>query len=135
MSSDQMPEIVIVGLLSVSVLVLAWLLMKYFMRRNRVLPEQQATRITNSYICPDCGKPMQSGYLLLGRGAIWAPRTEQAPGNVAHIGQALPNTVSFGLPPDLNLGWRCIPCNLLLVDHCQLVRPQRGGIKKSGIFG
>ncbi|MEZ5581773.1 MAG: PF20097 family protein [Candidatus Competibacteraceae bacterium] len=134
MSSDLMPPIVTIGLLSVGALILVWLLVRYFMGRNRVLPEQQAPRAANNYTCPDCSKPMQPGYLLFGRGAIWAPRVEKPPGSVAHIGQALPNTVSFGLPPDLNLGWRCIPCDLLLVDHRQLVRPQRGGIKGNGIF-
>lgn len=59
---------------------------------------------------------------MLGKGAIWSPRDGGRPGTFSHIGQALPNTISMRLPPAANMAWRCLDCQMLLIDHDKLVR-------------
>jgi hypothetical protein len=65
---------------------------------------------------------MAQGYVLAGKGLIWRPRAGKGPGTFAHIGQALPNTMSFGLPPALNMAWRCEACGLIMLDLSKMVR-------------
>ena len=72
--------------------------------------------------CPQCGAPMEEGWVMLGRGAIWSARRMGRPGTFAHIGVALENTVSLSLPPAANMAWRCPTCRLLLVDYDKLVK-------------
>jgi hypothetical protein len=81
-----------------------------------------------NYACPDCGTTMEAGWVMLGKGAIWSSRDKGPPGTFAHIGSALPNTISLSLRPAANMAWRCPSCRLLLIDHGKLVKPAgRGG--------
>jgi len=74
------------------------------------------------YRCPECGCSMTQGWALAGKGIIWRSRGQAAPGALAHIGQALKNTLSLAARPELNMAWRCEACRLVLVDHAKLVR-------------
>jgi hypothetical protein len=75
------------------------------------------------YRCPACTTPMNQGWVMLGKGAIWSPRGKGAPGTFAHIGQALDNTLSLAMRPAANMAWHCPHCRLLLIDHDKLVKP------------
>ncbi|UHD16736.1 PF20097 family protein [Thiocapsa bogorovii] len=80
------------------------------------------------YACPDCGTAMDAGWVMLGKGAIWSSREQGPPGTFAHIGRALPNTISMSLRPAVNMAWRCPSCRLVLIDYTKLVKPAgRGG--------
>jgi hypothetical protein len=68
---------------------------------------------------------MSPGWVMLGRGAIWADRENGPPGAFITIAAALPNTLSLSLRPASNQAWRCPGCQMLLLDHSRLVRPRR----------
>jgi hypothetical protein len=91
-------------------------------RGHRALPYDPAMWQGRDWACPDCGAPMTQGWVMLGKGAIFSPRSQGRPGFFAHIGSALPNTISMHVPPAVNLAWHCDRCRLLLVDHDKLVR-------------
>jgi hypothetical protein len=113
------------SLIVAAVLVLALLTMLggllWLRRRNRRVPDSAALWQGLDRRCPDCGGEMEEGWVMLGKGAIWSPRARGRPGTFAHIGQALPNTISLDLKPAANMGWRCEDCRLLLVDYDKLV--------------
>jgi hypothetical protein len=90
-------------------------------RRNRAVNDHPILWNGRDYRCPRCAQPMQQGWVMLGKGAIWTDRGAGRPGLFAHIGSALPNTISLHLRPAANMAWRCAPCQLLLVDHEKLV--------------
>ena len=118
---DPLP-ILFAGAIAIGALVLLWMLVRHLQGRTRTLPASPALWEGRDYPCPDCGARMEPGWLLLGKGAIWSPRDRGQPGTFAHIGQALPNTISLSLKPACNMGWRCTDCQLLLVDHSKLVK-------------
>jgi len=91
-------------------------------RRNRTIADDPALWSGRDYPCPQCGAPMQQGWVLLGKGAIWSERAAGRPGAFSHLGQALPNTISMQLKPAANMAWRCDACRILTVDYDKLVR-------------
>jgi predicted RNA-binding Zn-ribbon protein involved in translation (DUF1610 family) len=116
------------GLLFVSVLLalgslvaLLWIVRR-MQRKTRTVAEAPGLWDRRDYRCPQCGAPMEEGWVMLGRGAIWSARRMGRPGTFAHIGVALENTVSLALPPAANTAWRCPTCRLLLVDYDKLVK-------------
>lgn len=108
----------IIGVFAVGLLLagLVWVA-----RRNRAVADDAALWTGRDYRCPRCAQPMQQGWVMLGKGAIWTDRGSGRPGLFAHIGSALPNTISLHLRPAANMAWRCEACQLLLVDHEKLV--------------
>ena len=120
--------VLMVGLAAIGGLLALMLIVRRFGRRNRLVAPGSSLWEGRDYRCPACRTPMERGYALAGRGLIWAPLTRPSPGTLAHIGQALDNTLSLSMPPDLNMAWHCAACRLLVVDHAKLVRsPRRGG--------
>jgi predicted RNA-binding Zn-ribbon protein involved in translation (DUF1610 family) len=109
--------------LSLALLAIATLLaLVYWVgRRNRSVNDDPALWNGRDYPCPECGAPMQQGWVLLGKGAIWSERAAGRPGAFSHIGQALPNTISMRLKPAANMAWRCDACRILTVDYDKLV--------------
>jgi hypothetical protein len=108
---------------AISALAALWAMMrqlKGITRETLPTPELWAGR---SYRCPQCSAEMQAGWVMLGKGAIWSSREKGPPGAFAHIGSALPNTISLSLRPAANMAWRCSRCELLLIDHGKLVKP------------
>lgn len=108
--------------IGVLALVALMLLLYRVGRRHHAVVEDAALWSGGAYQCPRCGQPMTQGWVLLGKGAIWSDRARGRPGLLAHIGDALPNTLSLHLPPAANMAWRCDGCRLLLIDHGKLVR-------------
>ena len=115
--------IYVAGAVSIAVLVLLWALLRKIHSRNRCVPFTAALVEGRAYRCPSCGRDMQAGWVMLGRGAIWSPLHSGPPGTFAHIGSALPNTISLALKPASNLSWHCADCQVLMVDHSKLVTP------------
>jgi len=113
--------VALIGILVVSVLTL-WLLRRLARRHVAVANRSDLWR-GRDYHCPACATPMVAGWVMLGKGAIWSPRSKGAPGTFAHIGQALENTISLSMRPAANMAWHCPHCRLLLVDHDKLVKP------------
>jgi ribosomal protein L37AE/L43A len=99
---------------------LLWIVVRV-RRRSRDVSDAPALWQRRDYVCPDCGHRMQQGWVLMGKGAIWTERARARPGLFAHIGNALPNTLSMRLPPAANMAWRCDNCRMLLIDHDKLV--------------
>jgi hypothetical protein len=108
----------VAGIAALSVL----LLLRRIARHSRTVPDAPALWHGRDYACPRCGTGMQPGWVLLGKGAIWSDRARGKPGAFAHIGKALPNTISLNLRPAANMAWRCGGCRMLLIDHDKLVR-------------
>ena len=98
------------------------LLLRRVARNNRNIEENDSLWENRDYRCPQCATPMEQGYVLMGKGMIWAPRRGGTIGSFAHIGQALGNTISLRLPPALNMAWRCAHCELTIVDHSKLIK-------------
>jgi len=107
-----------------AVLLIAWMARR-IRGRNSVVDETPGLWPDQPFRCPRCDAAMQPGYVMLGRGAIWTPRDGRPVSTFAHIGQSLPNTLSFDLPPATNAAWRCGDCQLLLVDHSRLIRRRK----------
>lgn len=122
---NHLPAFWMAGLATVAVLVALWLLLRAVARRSREVEATQAARADRAYRCPDCGLALEPGWVMLGKGAIWRDRHQSPPGLFAHIGDALPNTLSFALTPAANLAWRCPRCRILQIDYSCLVRPPR----------
>jgi hypothetical protein len=106
------------GVVAIGVLVgiVAWM-----HRRNRAVADDPALWRGRDYVCPNCGGAMAQGWVMLGKGAIFSSRARGRPGLFAHIGKALPNTISMHLKPAANMAWHCSRCRLLLLDHDKLV--------------
>lgn len=115
----------LVAAAGVAALGVLWWLVRHVGRRNRVVNEDAAPWPVDDTKCPRCGRAMEPGYVMLGRGAIWASRDDRPAGIFAHIGKSLPNTLSLDLRPALNRAWRCVPCQQLLIDHSGLIRVGR----------
>jgi hypothetical protein len=113
---------ILAGATAIAALLLLLWLMRGLQRRNRSVAEDPRLWEGRSYRCPECGRDMEQGWVLLGKGAIWSPRRKGRPGAFSHIGQALENTISLSLRPATNMGWRCGGCRLLLLDHSKLVK-------------
>jgi len=109
------------GLAIVVLLGLYWALRR-MRKRTTVVDFSAQLWDRKNYRCPECGCSMIQGWALAGKGIIWRPRGQAAPGALAHIGQALKNTLSLAARPELNMAWRCEACSLVLVDHAKLVR-------------
>lgn len=97
-------------------------LVAWLRRHHRAVPDAPALWRGRDYACPGCGAPMAPGWVMLGKGAIFSARSRGRPGLFAHIGTALPNTISMHVPPAANMAWHCAACRLLLLDHGKLVR-------------
>jgi hypothetical protein len=118
--------LVVMGVVVVAaLLVLLWAVRK-IQRKSRVLSDSPFLWEGRSYFCLQCNAPMEPGWVMLGRGAIWSSRNSGKPGIFAHIGSALENTVSLSVPPAANMAWRCPSCRLLLVDYDKLVGSNKG---------
>jgi hypothetical protein len=110
------PALVVVGALLALLFIV-----RMIRRRNRSVPDDPLLWDGRDYRCPRCRTPMEQGWVLLGKGAIWSPRLKGKPGPFAHIGLALENTMSLALRPAANMAWHCKHCRLLLLDHDKLV--------------
>ncbi|MBK1700320.1 PF20097 family protein [Thiococcus pfennigii] len=113
--------VAVIGILLLLVVTL-WLLHR-LSKRHVAVANRAGLWHGRDYRCPACGQPMNQGWVMLGKGAIWSPRGKGSPGTFAHIGQALDNTISLALRPAANMAWRCPHCRLLLIDHDKLVKP------------
>lgn len=111
--------LILILLLAVALL---WLL-KRLGRRHVTVSNRPELWQGRDYRCPGCASPMNQGWVMLGKGAIYSARGKGAPGTFAHIGQALDNTISLALRPAANMAWHCPHCRLLLLDHSKLVNP------------
>jgi len=114
--------LILVGAMAIALLVFLLWVIRRLQRRNLSVAEDPQLWEDRSYRCPECGRGMEEGWVLLGKGAIWSPRSKGKPGTFSHVGQALENTISLSLPPATNMGWRCGGCRLLLLDHSKLVK-------------
>jgi len=117
--ASELTVALIIALLAIGTLLA---LVYWVGRRNRVVADDPALWSGRDYPCPQCGAPMRQGWVMLGKGAIWSERAAGRPGAFAHIGQALPNTISMQLKPAANMAWRCDACRILTIDHDKLVR-------------
>ena len=113
---------VVVAALGIGALVFLWVVVRRVSRNNTVVADDPRLWLERECRCPGCDQPMAQGYVLAGKGLIWRPRGRQGPDTFAQIGQALPNTMSFGLPPALNMAWRCEDCQLITLDRSRMVR-------------
>ncbi|MEA3274191.1 MAG: PF20097 family protein [Pseudomonadota bacterium] len=109
-------------LVAISALVLLLWLMRRIRRKSRKVPDVPRLWEGRDFRCPQCGAPMDQGWVMLGKGAIWSSREAGKPGTFAHIGLALENTISMSLPPAANMAWHCASCRLLTLDHDKLVK-------------
>jgi hypothetical protein len=110
---------ILTGLAAIGLLLV--LLLWWVARHHRSIPENQTLWQERNYTCVQCGIPMQQGWVLMGKGAIWSERTAGRPGSFALITAALPNTISLRFRPAANMAWRCTSCQLVLIDHSKLV--------------
>ena len=108
-------------LVGVAALLALYWIVRRIDRRSVKVADTVALWNGRDYRCPGCGAEMDQGWVLLGKGAIWSPRSSGKPGAFASIGSALDNTISLSLKPATNMSWRCVDCQLLLVDHSKLV--------------
>lgn len=120
MNTDSYPFLA--GLVGVGALILLLLVVRRIDRRNRTVSDDPGLWDGRDYACPQCGAPMEQGWVLMGKGAIWSPRGGGRPGPFTNIGSALPNTLSLSLRPGSNMAWECSNCRLLTLDHDKLVR-------------
>jgi hypothetical protein len=70
---------------------------------------------------PRCGVEAREGYVLCGRGIIWADKSGKLFSLFTTIFRALENTISWCLWPAVNLAWHCGSCRIVIVDHSKLV--------------
>ena len=114
-------EFIIIGL---AVLIAGLIL--YALRRmsakNLVVMEETGIWDNTQFNCPKCKSQLIPGYTMAGKGIIWTPKEGKKIGFFAHIGQALENTLNFGLPQAFNMSWRCEKCRLILVDHAKMIK-------------
>ena len=113
---------------AIAALLALWAIVRHLQGKALEIPATAELWSGRRYACPDCGTAMEAGWVMLGKGAIWSSRAKGPPGTFAHIGSALPNTISLSLRPAANMAWRCTSCRLLLIDHSKLMKPAgRGG--------
>jgi hypothetical protein len=112
---------VFAALICVSALLALFWLVRHIDRKSTKVADRVALWNERDYLCPACGEPMEQGWVMLGKGAIWSQRSKGKPGIFSSIGSALDNTISLSLRPASNMAWRCSDCRLLVVDHSKLV--------------
>lgn len=71
--------------------------------------------------CPNCGRPMQTGFALAGKGVAWREASQKYTLWQMTIFGSLPNTVNKGFTRRENRAWRCETCQLILMDHSEMV--------------
>ncbi|HKK04571.1 MAG TPA: PF20097 family protein [Gammaproteobacteria bacterium] len=116
---------IVAAVLLIGMPVLLWLIVRRVTKSAQVVEARDGELDWPDRRCPICGGTMAQGFVMAGRGLIWAGRHRKAPGTFAHIGQSLANTISMNLPPALNMAWRCEPCSLVLVDHSRMIKLKR----------
>ena len=116
------PGVWAAALAGVFALIVLLVMIRSLDRRNRHVADSPALWDGRDYPCPRCGAPMEQGWVLLGKGAIWSDRRRGKPGSFSHIGGSLDNTMSLSMRPGANMAWHCDGCRLLLLDHDKLVR-------------
>jgi len=72
--------------------------------------------------CPKCNNKMENGFSLAGKGITWRERKQKQPGPFNTVGTVLPNTFNLTPSTSLNISWHCSNCNLIVLDHSNLVR-------------
>ena len=117
--------LLLAGFVAILGLILLLVLVRSIQRRSREVGATPGLWDGRDYRCPNCREPMSPGWVMLGRGAIWADRENGPPGAFSTIAAALPNTLSLSLRPAANQAWRCPGCQMLLLDHSRLVKPRR----------
>ena len=117
-------EIVLFSLVAGALLLLVFLLF-YLWRlhqKNTIVVDDPSHWENTDYHCPRCGQPMSAGFILAGKGIIWAPQDWKRVSMFQNIGQVLENTINVVWPPAMNMSWRCEKCQMIVLDHSKLVR-------------
>ncbi|MBK1645433.1 hypothetical protein CKO25_12415 [Thiocapsa imhoffii] len=112
-------------LAAIAALGLLWFIVRTIQRSSREIADTPTLWVGRDYACPACARPLRQGWVLMGKGAIWAERDQRPLSPFVHIGNAMPNTISMSWRPATNLAWRCEHCELLLIDHSRLVARRR----------
>ena len=110
------------ALTAILALLILLLLFRKISRKNHTQPDQPGLWEGREYTCPQCKTEMEQGWVLLGKGAIWSPRSRGKPGIFSSITATLPNTLSLSFRPAVNMAWHCSDCQILMIDHHQLIR-------------
>jgi rubrerythrin len=78
-----------------------------------------------TYKCPQCGKVMENGFVMAGKGICYRADEEKPLSQVIGPKTLLKNTMNMKLSIRENVAWRCEDCNYILVDHSYLVGKKR----------
>lgn len=120
-----MTDEIVLFVLGTGALLLLTFLLFYLWRihQNNIIVEDIPSRWENTdYHCPKCGELMSAGFILAGKGMIWAPRDWKRVSVFQNIGQVLENTINVVWPPAMNMSWKCVKCRMIVLDHSKLVR-------------
>jgi len=65
---------------------------------------------------------MENGFSLAGKDITWRERKQKQPGPFNSVGAMLPNTFNLTPSTSLNISWHCSNCNLIMLDHSNLIK-------------
>ena len=102
-------------------LLFIWILVRRLLKKNKVVLVEETSLNWKEVKCPHCATIVQHGYAFAGKGIFWAEKHAK-PGAFSHIGQALENTFSISLRPNLNMTWHCNSCKMILIDHSRILK-------------
>lgn len=75
-----------------------------------------------THTCPKCGKVMENGFVVAGKGICYRANDEKTPSPfLFEFRRLLKNTMNMTTSIKENVAWRCRDCNYILVDHSFLV--------------
>ena len=74
-----------------------------------------------TYTCPKCGKVMENGFVMAGKGICYRADEAKPLGQFIGPKTLLKNTMNMTMSVKENVAWRCKDCNYILVDHSFLV--------------
>lgn len=114
--------VLIAGIVGIAVMLFLYVMIKKLLNLNREYKRYDEIDRYISYQCPKCGKVMENGFAMAGKGICYRAN-EEKPLSSFQFGfrRFLKNTMNMTASIKENVAWRCRDCNYILVDHSFLV--------------
>ena len=123
---ERLIFVIIAGIVGIVVMLFLFVMIRRLQSLNREYKRYDEIDRYITYKCPKCGKVMENGFAMAGKGICYRS-DEEKPLSSAQFGfrKFLKNTMNMTMSIKENVAWRCRDCNYVLIDHSYLVDSKR----------
>jgi rubrerythrin len=122
---ERLIYILSAGTVGIAVILFLYLMLKRLQRLNNGYKSYGEIDRHIAYKCPKCGKVMENGFVMAGKGICYRADEEKPLSQVIGPKTLLKNTMNMTMSAKENVAWRCEDCNYILVDHSYLIGKKR----------